>query len=314
MTRVSFFRGGLGHDQKQDQADRAAVAARGRRVDQKPSTVQPEEVGSAVGRHTQVVQAPAETLVQMAEPTPGEHEDDTVLLHPGVDTAGDEGTQASTRDKGGRAARGKNPVKYEVHEAANLLPLDEENIPALAKDIKEHGQTETIKLLDGKILDGRRRYKACQIAGVEPKTETVATSDPAAYVVSLNILRRHMSKSQRAMFAVDHLDTEELRASEAARRFGNDKKHIGIDRCQCDEAGRTSAKIAAMVGVSSAIVERARAVRDRGADLANQARAGDISVDSALRRIHKTENPPLPKPKRKNSGEPSRLHAMRLTF
>lgn len=87
----------------------------------------------------------------------------------------------------------------QIHEAANIFPLDEENIQSLADDIRQHGQQETVKLLDGAILDGRRRFKACELAGVEVRTEEVKVPDPVAYVLSLNLHRRHLTPSQAAM-------------------------------------------------------------------------------------------------------------------
>jgi hypothetical protein len=45
---------------------------------------------------------------------------------------------------------------------------------------------------DGLLLDGRNRLAACEQLGIEPETTTY-DGDPEAYVVSLNILRRHLS-------------------------------------------------------------------------------------------------------------------------
>jgi hypothetical protein len=47
-----------------------------------------------------------------------------------------------------------------------------------------------IALLNGKVLDGRWRLWACEIAGVKPIMKEVQTDDPIAHVVSLNLRRR----------------------------------------------------------------------------------------------------------------------------
>ena len=90
----------------------------------------------------------------------------------------------------------------EFHEYANLFPmLPEVELQALADDIAKHGLNEPVTLLDGKVLDGRNRWKACEMAGISAETTDYTDADPLAFVLSSNLHRRHLNESQRAMVA-----------------------------------------------------------------------------------------------------------------
>lgn len=92
-----------------------------------------------------------------------------------------------------------------IHPAAEVFPtLPEADLAALAADIGEHGlrQPVTVAQIDGTLIliDGRNRLAACRQAGVEPTwVELPADTDPAGYIISSNIARRHMTKGQQAM-------------------------------------------------------------------------------------------------------------------
>src|ERR1051325_9747662 len=93
--------------------------------------------------------------------------------------------------------------EYEFHPYADVLPmLGVADANELAADIQANGLRETIVLLDGKILDGRNRYRACKTAGVEPRFRDFnGDGDPIDYIVSVNIKRRHLTAAQREMVA-----------------------------------------------------------------------------------------------------------------
>lgn len=92
----------------------------------------------------------------------------------------------------------------EFHRFALLFPeLEAFELNQLAEDIKANGLVEPITLYEGKVLEGRNRWLACKIAGVEPKTVPYDGDDALGFVISRNLRRRHLDTSQRAMIAAD---------------------------------------------------------------------------------------------------------------
>lgn len=88
------------------------------------------------------------------------------------------------------------------HEMASIFPMmTDKELSVLADDIKTNGLQNPIILHGGKILDGRNRYEACRIAGVDPKFVEYAGDDPFRFIISLNLHRRHLDESQRAVVA-----------------------------------------------------------------------------------------------------------------
>ena len=151
------------------------------------------------------------------------------------------------------------------HPFTDLFPLMEgREFEELVADIKANGLHEPIILLDDLILDGRNRYRACLAAGVEPLFVPYRGDDPAAYVVSMNVARRHLSELQRAMVA-----------SRLATLKRGDNQHSPI--------GETSQATAArLLNVGKRSVERAREVLDQGApELAAAVERGEVSVSAA---------------------------------
>lgn len=93
-------------------------------------------------------------------------------------------------------------MHFEFHPLANIFPLiDGQAYQELMADVLRHGVREPVWLYEGQILDGRNRYRAATAMGVDCPTREYDGQDPTGFVVSLNLHRRHLSESQRAMVA-----------------------------------------------------------------------------------------------------------------
>lgn len=156
---------------------------------------------------------------------------------------------------------------YQFHSYSNLFPLiTGEEYEAFRSDIDAHGQRDPIILYEGKILDGRNRYRCCLDLGREPIVEHYQGSDPLAYVLSLNLYRRQLSVAQRALIAAEF---SSLRKGEA------DEATPPLEKLQLEEASKLMAVSAR--SISSAC----KVVRDGAPELLLAVRNGDITVSAA---------------------------------
>lgn len=105
----------------------------------------------------------------------------------------------------------------EFHEVADIFPMmSSEEYESLKADIKQNGLLQPIWTYEDQIIDGRNRYNACLDLGIIPQYQTWdGTGSLVAFVVSLNLQRRHLNSSQKAFVA---LEVERLLAVEARQR------------------------------------------------------------------------------------------------
>lgn len=159
-------------------------------------------------------------------------------------------------------------MKLEFHELANLFPLMEgREFDDLVTDIELHGCREPIYLLDGKILDGRNRWRACEKIGARPTLVDYEGDDAAAFVISLNLHRRHLSESQRML---------------VAGKLANLRDGQRADQAAQTCAPVTQSAAAEMLNVSRRGVQLAREVIDHGSpELVAAVEQGRVSVSAA---------------------------------
>lgn len=162
-----------------------------------------------------------------------------------------------------------------IHDAANIFPMmDELRLNELAQDIKKNGLQIEIELLDGKIIDGRNRYKACLIAGVEPSFMEVLPADPLQYVLSLNLQRRHLDSGQRAFVA---LNVEEYEAKAAKQRQSKLNGKTQLPANLPEAKGDARDKAAEQLAVGGRSVSDAKAVAQASPELAGLGIAGKLA-------------------------------------
>lgn len=176
----------------------------------------------------------------------------------------------------------------DFHPAANIFPLmTGAEYDALVSDIAEHGQHEPIWLHpDGRIIDGRNRYRACCDLGLVPESKIWdGKGSLVAFVVSLNLHRRHLSSSQRAVVALDVLPLLEAEARErmlAGVGTNHDQK---IDQGNNGRAPQATEQAATMTGTNRQYVSDAKAIAQTAPDLLENIRSGETTIPAAKREI-----------------------------
>lgn len=158
-----------------------------------------------------------------------------------------------------------------AHPAADIFPMmSAEEFTALVADVREHGLREPITLSsDGRILDGRNRYRACEEAGVTPHFVTWDGADPVAFVVSLNLHRRHLNERQRAVVAGKIANLTHGQRADQTGKF-------------TDLTPVTQQAAADLLNVSERSVRNARVVLTEGApELVAAVERGEVAVSTA---------------------------------
>lgn len=211
-----------------------------------------------------------------------------------------------------------------AHPAAEYFPLIEgEAFEALKTSIASTGLLMPITLCDGRILDGRNRYRACIELGIEPRFQNFQGESPVAGAWALNGERRHLTPSQRAAIAVKMLGPlkeeakkrQEATGKNAPRNESGQLQPVPPEPAGPEEMrlGEAVLQAAKLVGVGKTVVQQAKAVQSAAPELFEKIESGEVSVDRAHKIITGRVKPPEPlgrnQPREKRAADITRLAA-----
>ena len=198
----------------------------------------------------------------------------------------------------------------EYHQIANIFPMmGEQELEELSNDIMENGLHQPIVMYQGKILDGRNRYRAwCDYVGEEVTAEELRQvkiypngepamveydgDDPLGYVLSLNLHRRHLTASQRSMLAEEIANMTQVEAgkfygrgqdssckiAEAIGGQGTNKQDWAPSKISIEEAAK-------MLEVSPRYVHEARAIKRESPEHFERIKSGELTIQQAKREL-----------------------------
>ena len=194
-------------------------------------------------------------------------------------------------------------------EGADIEPLTRHPLSALWGDMPEDQYREfvagiekrhirqMIMTLDGKILDGWHRYKACLELGIEPFYAKYTGDDPSGYVISQNAHRRHLTPGQRAACIVACHEWAKTGRPPKGDPGSPPMSRAVSGSASVEKGGPGSPPVATVsdmaeeAGVSERTIQRAKVAQDAG--LGEAVRSGELSPKGAAAQAR--GHPNLPK-------------------
>lgn len=181
-----------------------------------------------------------------------------------------------------------------VHAACKAVkPISRRDFDNLVDSIKQHGLIRPIEVnAKGWLVDGRCRVLACHVADVEiTDADIVETSVPPWAIAESNNARRHLSRDQKTMAAVDLLAKERKFAAKkksqgAAKGNLSKRTKLGTDTVPSEGGKPPRAPRAIEIVASQESIPRdklalAEKVKNADLKLAAKVAAGDVSLSEA---------------------------------
>lgn len=177
-----------------------------------------------------------------------------------------------------------------IHPYANLLPMmNAEEFAALKADIAANGLLEPIWTFQGKIIDGRNRFRVCKEVGEKPRYREFHENGTSllSFITSLNVHRRHLSASQRAAYAAQVLPMfqKEARQRQLAGLKRGAKAPVQEILPERSDSGEARELAAKMFRTSGKYVSEAHSLRTQSPKLFQRVLSGEITVMGAKREL-----------------------------
>lgn len=174
----------------------------------------------------------------------------------------------------------------ENHPIADIWPMmAEDELSSLSADIKKNGLINSIWLYEGKILDGRNRHKACEMAGIKPIFREFTGENPVAFVFSCNSERRHLTSGQRAAIAVEIKPRlEEEAKKRQGKRTDLEPNFVQkIEQCSPNN-NKAITQAAKITGTNREYVNQAEKIKEKAPEIFNDLKAGKITMQEAKKK------------------------------
>lgn len=190
--------------------------------------------------------------------------------------------------------------QLELHPLCTLFPrLTGADFDALRDDIAANGLRQPIVMHGGMILDGGNRYAACLAANVKPTFIEFRGDSIGAFVLSANMLRRHLSAGQQAAIVASVQDW-----GLTQQRGGNGSNQHSAKEQRCNVAPlQTVAGRMAQSGASERTQKMADKVAKASPELSGKVARGEISLPKAAKQIEPAK--PAPKPAKPAKNAPT---------
>lgn len=173
-----------------------------------------------------------------------------------------------------------------LHPLAKLFPpMTDSEFSELVAHMKVSGQQSPIVTLDGMILDGHHRFKACQKLNLKPIfRELDFLEDPLLFVIGANMRRRHLTESQKAMVAAE---------IEGMKHGGDRTSDRQVVPGPLDRKPVTRQQAADSVGVSFSSVTRAARIKREAPEKVEAIKRGETTVKAEVAALKKPKKEKL---------------------